>query len=197
MKKHKYTLSAILFTLVLILPSCKDKGTAPTEPDLSTFNWINFDLFRTSYDFGSYNFNIQARMIRRTGWKQGQITLVIDSTLNEYVELCSPILGDTMCYSYYKYFLVDSIWLSGSPGTKLYHQLPLQKAVLSDTTISYARSTGTDSLRISDPSISRLDQVLDRTFYASVTVTKRKIPSHDGINYSVDYYVDINRLWLK
>lgn len=197
MRSHQWLLSVLLLALVLTVPSCKDKGTSPSDPDFSTFKWIDFDLFRTSYNFGSYNFSIQTQLIRRIGWKQGQISLVVDSTLNEYVELCSPILGDTMCYSYFKYFLVDSIWLSGSPGTKLYHQLPLERVVLSDTTIPYARSTGTDSLRTIDPSIPRLDQLLSRTFYASVTVTKRKIPSHDGINYSVDYNIDINRLWIK
>lgn len=192
----RLVLITTIVILIVVVHSCERESSNPIEPDLSQFSWIDYDKLRTSYDFGTYNFNVQTQLIRRTIWKRGTMTLIVDSNLNEYVELCSPILGDSVCHFGHKYSLVDSQWLAGDPSTKLYHNLDLWKVVLPDTTILFAR-TVTDSMTINDPTIPPLDTLLDKTLYAMITMTKRKLPSHDGINYSVDIHADINRLWIK
>jgi hypothetical protein len=186
--KNRYS-KMLLFIFIILCQGCKDKSTNPQQNEPENYSWIDFDKFRTDYNFGVYQFNIQTQLIRRTSYGQGNVSLTLDSTLNEYIETCTPINGDTTCIPVYYYSLVDSIWLGGNASVKLYHFLPLIKVVLADTTISYAEYTNSK--------ISSLDKLIGKTLYASVSIVKSRVPSHDGINYSVDININIDQLALK
>ena len=192
-----FYVSITMIVLFTIFPAQESKSELFQNSIQSVFRWINFDEFRTSYlKSGSFDFNVKTQIIRRKEYKRGTMPQKLDSTLNEYIVHCLPIrmFGDTSCPYFYRYYLVDSLWIVGKPADKYHHRVVLRRAVLSDTIISDADAHSDDSK--TDPSISALDQLLDKTIYASITVRVSEFSS-DGLNTQRYWSANINRLWLK
>jgi len=191
----RYGVIVISLAIAVSGLSCTDKGTNPASPDFSKFQWIDLDGTVSGMSYGTQNVNVQARFVRREEYKEGSMSIVFDSSLNEYIPSCSPLPGALVCPSYYRYYIVDSLWMTASPEEKFHHRLELRKVVLPDTVIQNAlQHTSTSA---SDPSIPKLDSFLDRMLYSSIVIEKKRVLAPDGINYHDVVKVDIGGTWIK
>ena len=186
------------FALVIVFVSCAKDLSGPSEIDFSQFKYFDFQNFRLTSPDTSFDLSIKTMIIRRPNFKRGMFNVAYDSTLKENLPVCSPLvdLGDTICPKYYQYFLIDSVWFIGTTQDKFIHRIEVEKVLLPDTTILDAWRYKNSSM-VSEPPIRQLDSFTDKPLYARITITKKRIPSNDGINYSIDVHGDINGFWLR
>ena len=182
----------------MLLCCCQKDVSGPADLDFTSFQYLDFNSLRLTLPDTTFEANVKTMIIRRLYFKRGTFSLAYDSVLRENVPVCTPLidLGDTVCPSYYQYFLVDSVWFGGNTTDKFLHRLELKKVLLPDTTILNACQPNTQAM-VSEPSIAVLDSLTDKLVYATIAITRQSIPSHDGINYSVDYHGDLITYWPR
>jgi hypothetical protein len=191
----KICVTVFAFALCMIAASCMDDKELPPQPDLSLFAWPDLDATVAAMPYGTQYLAVQGKLIRRKQFKTGTMGVEFDSTLNEYLPSCAPLPGFLECPYFFRYYIVDSLWLTANPQGKFHHRLELRKVVLSDTIIQDALTY--TSLPTSDPSIPRLDCFVDAYVYSSIAIDKKRVLSHDGINYYNVVKVDIIGLWTR
>lgn len=160
------------------------------------FVWVAFDSLLSKMAYGSNELFIETEIIRRKNYKcRGKMTVFYDSTLYENFIKCTPIDGDSICPSYFDYFILDSTWFNVKFHDKFKHRLLIRKIALEDTMIQQA-STNTPNC-LSDSSNPKLDFLLEKKLFAHITITKKRILQHDGMNYQDIVNTDINKIWIK
>jgi hypothetical protein len=198
-RSERRSIRAIIAGVILLsLLGCEDDPTRVQGPDLSAFHYIDMEAFRLTSPDTTLELNIRTMIIRRPNFKCGTFSIEYDSTLREQIPTCTPFegCGDSICPTYYDYFLVDSMWFNGSTTEKFSHRIDLNSITLADTTIvglGYPQA----GANVSEPPIPELEALLNKPIYAAISLTKRHHWSPHTQNPSILTYGDIHGFWME